>query len=201
MTKLTDDNKRWCVYGIALNNVLVPSIRPILEQVILNEYNDLQLKHGIAGQKSHSLPVSKYPKRNMKYENINGNDTKSRISFDYKITSHVDFAKLFLQNYMAKFNAFNETCDASAVLLLLGRIPVFNAALQTSANTVREGRNAWGHCNFTEWNEANFTKRFDEMKQLATGVGLSPADESKILADLKDWEDKGTCFYPLYYLS
>jgi hypothetical protein len=129
----------------------------------------------------------------MKYENINGNDTKSRIPFDYKITSHVDFAKLFLHNYMAKFNAFNETCDASAVLLLLGRTPVFHAALQTAANTVREGRNAWGHCNITEWNEASFTKRFDEMKQLVTGVGLSSADESKILADLKDWEDKGTC--------
>ena len=123
----------------------------------------------------------------MKYENINGNDTKSRIHFDYKVTSHVDFAKLFLQNYMAKFNAFNQTCDASAVLILLGRIPMFNAALQTAANTVREGRNAWGHCNFTEWNEANFTKRFDEMKQLATGVGLPAADESKIYAP--PWEN------------
>ena len=173
------------------------SIRPKLEQVILNEYNDLQLKHGIAGQRSHSLPVLKYPKHNMKYENINGNDKKSRIPFDYKITSHVDFAKLFLHNYMAKFNAFNETCDASAVLLLLGRNPVFHAA----ANTVREGRNAWAHCNITEWNEANFTKRFDEMKQLVTGVGLSSADGSKILEDLKDWEEKSTCFYPLYYLS
>jgi hypothetical protein len=57
------------------------------------------------------------------------------------------------------------------------------------------------HCNFTEWNEANFTKRFDEMKQLATGVGLPAADESKILADLKDWEDKGILVYPLHYLS
>jgi hypothetical protein len=193
LTTLTEDNKRWCVYGIALNHVLVPSIRPILEQEILKEYNDLQLNHGIDVQISHNLPVSKYPKCNMKYENINGNGTKSRIPFDYKVISHVDFAKLFLQNYMAKFNAFNETCDASAVLILLGRIPVFHAALQTAANTVREGRNAWGHCKFTEWNEANFTKRFDEMKQLVTGVGLSPADESKILADLKDWEEKGTC--------
>jgi hypothetical protein len=93
---------------------------------------------------------------------------------------------------MAKFNSFNETCDASAVLILLGRIPVFPRPLQTSANKVREGRNAWGHCNFTEWNETNFAKRLGDMKKLVTVVGLSPADESKVLADLEYWEDKGT---------
>jgi hypothetical protein len=30
------------------------------------------------------------------------------------------------------------------------------------------------------------------MKKLVTVVGLSPADESKVLADLEYWEDKGT---------
>jgi hypothetical protein len=136
----------------------------------------------------------------MKYENINANDLKLKpphyksydySTFDYKVISHVDFGKLFLQNHMAKFNAFNETCDASAVLNLFGRIPVFSAILQTVANVVREGRNAWGHCKFTEWDETNFKKRFDDMKQLVTEVGLSPADESKVLADLNDWEVKG----------
>ncbi len=46
--------------------------------------------------------------------------------------------------------SFNESCDASAVLNLFGRIPVFSAALRNAANVVREGRNAWGHCNYTE---------------------------------------------------
>ena len=201
MTGLTDDNKRWCVYGIALTHVLVPSIRPILEQEILKEYNDLQLKHGINVQTSHNLPVSKYRKRDMNYENINGNDTTSRIHVDYKVTSHVDFAKLFLLKHMAKFNAFNQTCDASAGLSLLGRIPVFPSRVQNAANVVREGRNAWGHCNFTEWNEANFKKRFDDMKKLVTVVGLRPPDEKKVLADLNDWEAKGTClsFFIIYF--
>ena len=159
------------------------------------------MNHSIDVQTSHSFPRPKYPTRNgMKYENINANDLKLKpphyknydySTFDYKVTSHVDFGKLFLQNHMAKFNAFNETCDASAVLNLFGRIPVFSAILQTVANVVREGRNAWGHCKFTEWNEANFKKRFDDMKQLVTEVGLSPADESKVLADLNDWEVKG----------
>ena len=202
MTTLTKDNKRWCVYGIALNHVLVPSIRPILEEEILREYNYLKWNHGIGVQTSHNFPVSKYPNpKAVKYENINANDTKLKPPnfkkydysiFDYKVTSHFDFGKLFLQNHMAKFNAYNETCDASAVLNLFGRIPVFSPVLQTAANVVREGRNAWGHCKFTEWDEANFKTRFDDMRDLVKEVGLSPADENKVLTDLNDWEAKGT---------
>ncbi|XP_028414763.1 LOW QUALITY PROTEIN: uncharacterized protein LOC114537853 [Dendronephthya gigantea] len=201
LTTLTEDHKRWCVFGIALNHVVVPAIRPVLEQEILNEYNDLKLKNNIHVQTTHSFPSPKYPTCNaMKYENINGNDTKLKAphykkfdysKFDYKVTSHVDFAMIFLLNYMAKLNAFDETCDASAVLTLLGRIPVFSAALQNAANVVRECRNAWGHCNFTKWNESKFKKSFDDMEKLLREVGLSPADESKVLADLNDWKDKG----------
>ncbi len=139
----------------------------------------------------------------MKYENINANDTKLKPpdykkfdypKFDYNVRSHVDFGKLFLQNHMAKFNAFNETCDASAVLSLLGRIPVFSSALQNAANVVREARNAWAHCKFTEWDEANFKKRFSDMKNLVKEVGLRPADERKVLTDLNDRETKGTVY-------
>ncbi|XP_028407412.1 uncharacterized protein LOC114530031 [Dendronephthya gigantea] len=201
LTTLPENNERWCVFGIALNHVVVPAIRPVLEQEILKEYNDLKLNHNIHVQTRHSFPSPKYTTGNaMKYENINGNDTKLKTphhkkfdysKFDYKVTSHVDFAKLFLQNYMAKLSAFDETCDASAVLTLLGRIPVFSAALQNAANVVREGRNAWGHCNFTKWNESNFKKSFDDMEKLLREVGLSPADESNVLADLNDWKDKG----------
>jgi hypothetical protein len=204
LTTLTDDKKRWIVSGIALNHVLVPSIRPILDKKIWKEYDDLKLKHNIHVQTSHSFVHPPYSPthKGMHYENINANDLKKLkpprypwydySTFDFKVTSHVDFGKLFLQIHMAKFNAFDETCDAFAVLSLFGGIPVFPPTLQTAANVVREGRNAWAHCKFTEWDERNFRKRFDDMKQLVTEVGLSPADESKVLADLKDWEDKGT---------
>ena len=197
LTRLTDNKKRWTVFGIALNHVLVPSIRSILEQEILKEYNDLKSKHGIDVQTIHTFPVPKYPKRDvMKYENINGNDTKLKpphykkfdySKFDYKVTSHVDLVKLFLPSHMAKLKAFDKTCDASAVLNLVGKIPVFSAALQNAANIVREGRNAWAHCNFSEWTEANFKTRFDEMKQLIIEVGLLPhANIPKILSELRD---------------
>jgi hypothetical protein len=178
----------------------------------LAEYNNLKLNHGIDVQTSHSFPAPKYPPGNvMNYENINGNDTKLKpplyrrydySKFDYNVKSHVDFAKLFLQNHMAKFNAFDDTCDASAVLNLLGRVPIFSAALQNAANVVREGRNAWGHCNFTDWSKLSFTKRFGEMKDLVREIGLSPVDERKILTDLNDWEAKGIdLVYAIFHLS
>ena len=203
LTTLSKKNKRWIVYGIALNHVLVPSIRPLLEQEILKEYNDLKSNHHIDVQITHNFPAPRYPNHKaMRYENINSNDTKLKpphfkkydySNFDYKVTSHVDFAKLFLQSHMAKFNAFYETCDASAVLNLLGRLPVFPSALQNAANIVREpGRNAWAHCKFTEWTEANFKTRFDEMKQLVREVDSLPhANLIDVLSELRDWEVKG----------
>ena len=36
--------------------------------------------------------------------------------------SHVDFAKLYVENFMAKFNAFDGHCDASAVLTLCSSV-------------------------------------------------------------------------------
>ena len=199
MTSLTKDSKRWCVYGIALNHVLVPAIRPILQQELLKEYNDLKLNHGIDAQTAHSFPSPKYP-TDMKYENINGNETKLKpppskkydySKFEYKVTSHVDFGKLFLLKHMAKFTAFDETCDASAVLSLLNRIPVFPSDLQSAANVVKDRRNFWGHCKFHEWDDANFKEGFNGMRQLVSVVGLSSEKEVQVLADLDFWESKG----------
>ena len=39
---------------------------------------------------------------------------------------------------MAKFNAFDEHCDGSAVLSLLHEVPVFSGAVQKLAGDVRE---------------------------------------------------------------
>ena len=141
----------------------------------------------------------------MKYENINANYTKLKpphykkndydySTFDYRVKSHVDFGKLFLEIHVAKFNTFDETCDASAVLNLLGKIPIFSPALQNAANAVRQGRNAWGHCNFTDWDQAYFLKIFDDMENLVQEITLPLADERKVLTNLEDWEDKGIDF-------
>ncbi|KAJ7377821.1 hypothetical protein OS493_026388 [Desmophyllum pertusum] len=194
---LTENQKRWLVAGIALNKILMPQIRPYVEQGIKTEYNNLKTSHNIDGQ-STSGRLKKWPQP-LKYENINGNDGHPKLSggkydyslFDCRVASHVDFARLYVENYMAKFNAFDDHCDASAVVSLLGRVPVFSAAVKTAAGDVRMARNDWAHCVFSKWDQVKFLQSFTEMEQLVKVMALPIADEGKLLGDLKDWETKG----------
>ncbi|KAJ7374487.1 hypothetical protein OS493_004824 [Desmophyllum pertusum] len=201
---VTDDQKRWVVFGIALSKVLVTQIRPFVEQEVQKEYVSLSASHSIHTQ-STSGRLKHWPTF-LKYENINGNDALPRLPgrrYDYskfgcRVTSHVDFAKLYVENHMAKFNAFDEHCDASAVLALLGKVPVFSHPVQCAAGDVRQARNAWAHCAFSDWDPVNYQQRFDEMANLAKALGLTPAVERNVLGQLKDWETKGTilCMNP-----
>lgn len=190
--------------GITLNKVLVPQIRPFVEQEVEKEYNTLKSSHTIHKQtRPHYLKAWPTTSKDLlKYENINGNDSckvKSKKgkcvydynSFNYQVTSHVDFARLFVQNFMAKFTAFDDHCDASAVLQLLLRIPAFSPAVQTAADKVRTTRNDWAHCVFSKWDQPNFSRSFSDMEQLVKSLALSGA--GKILGELKDWETKGNC--------
>lgn len=196
---VTDNQKRWLVAGIALNKILIPQIRPFVQQGINTEYNNLKTSHNIHGQ-STSGRLRKWPAgKLLKYENINGNDVHRRLSdgrlnyslFDCRVASDVDFARLYVENYMAKFTAFDDHCDASAVLSLLGWVPVFSHAVQSAAGDVRKARNDWAHCVFSKWDPAKFQQSFIEMDQLVRSMTLPHSDESKILGELKDWEMKG----------
>ena len=194
---ISEDQKRWVVIGIAFNK-LVPHIRPFVEQSLQAEYQSLKSSHNIHSQTPPGI-LKNHPKH-LKYENINSNSSHKLTpfkfdfsKFDYKVSSHVDFAKLYLQPFMVKFSAFDGECDGSAVLLLLGEVPVFSPAIQSSAKTVREHvRNEWAHCNFTDWEEVKFQSSFKEMQQLVQSLGLPPAGETKILSELNDWENKGS---------
>ncbi|KAJ7375992.1 hypothetical protein OS493_037544 [Desmophyllum pertusum] len=201
---VTDDQKRWVVFGIALSKVLVTQIRPFVEQEVQKEYVSLSASHSIHTQSTSGR--LKNWRTFLKYENINGNDALPRLpggrydysKFDCRVTSHVDFAKLYVENHMAKFNAFDEHCDASAMLALLGKVPVFSHAVQCAAGDVRQARNAWAHCLFSDWDPVNYQQRFDKMEKLAKALGLTPAVERDLLGELKDWETKGTilCMNP-----
>ena len=203
---ISEDQKRWVVIGIAFNN-LVPRIRPFVEQSLQAEYQSLKFSHNIDIQTPPGI-LKKHPKH-LKYENINSNSSHKLSSgkfdlskFDYKVSSHVDFAKLYLQPFMTKFNAFDGECDGSAVLLLLGEVPVFSHAIQSSAKTVRDHvRNEWAHCNFTDWDEVKFQCCFMEMQQLVQSLGLPTADETKILSELNDWENKGSLSLSIFLKS
>ena len=187
--------------GFVLNTVLVPCTRRFAEQEVHKEYNKLRTSHNIDTQ-STSGRLKRWSSKsvNLKYENINGNSAYKRpggkydrARFDCRVTSHVDFAKLYIQPYMAKFNAFDEHCDGSAVLSLLCEVPVFSVDVQKVAGDVRETvRNAWAHCNFTEWDVLKFKNCFQEMEKLVKVLGLPAADELKVVENLNDWESKGT---------
>ncbi|XP_068698251.1 protein NLRC3-like [Montipora foliosa] len=198
---VTENQKRWLVAGIALNKILIPQIRPFVEQGINTEYNKLKKSHNIHGQ-STAGRLQRWPptcRKLLKYENINGNDVhvicrgKFNYSlFDCRVMSHVDFARLYVENYMAHFTAFDDQCDASAVLTLLGVVPVFSAPVQTAAGDVRMGRNDWAHCVFGKWDQVKYQQSFIDMEHLVRVMALPAADEGKLLGELKDWETKGT---------
>ncbi|XP_068755645.1 uncharacterized protein [Montipora capricornis] len=198
---VTENQKRWLVAGIALNTTLIPQIRPFVEQGIDTEYNKLKKSNNIHEQ-STSERLQRWPltcNKLLKYENINGNDVHPRChgkfnysQFDCRVMSHVDFARLYVENYMAQFTAFDDQCDASAVLRLLGEVPVFSAPVQTAAGNVRMGRNDWAHPVFSKWDQVKYQQSFIHMKNLVRAMALPAADEEKLLEELNDWETKGT---------
>ena len=177
------------MFGLALNEVLVKGIRRHVGKQVKKEYENVKTQKGIDSQ-SKSGRLKKWS-FDLKYKSINGNDELPKgHDLDYRVTSHVDFAKLYLEWYMAKFNAFDEHCDASAVLNLLGRVPVFSDSVKQAASDVREARNSWAHPAFGDWDSAKFNKCFDDMVQLVKVLGLSRGEH--VVNELNDWKKKGT---------
>lgn len=178
------------VFGLALKD-LVDQVRSFVEKEVQKDYVSLKTSHGIDSQSS-SGRLKKWGSAFLKYENINGNDAKPKKSFDCRVMSHVDYAKLYLENYMAKFTMFDEHCDASAVLNFLGRVPVFSLVVQSASHDVRQHRNAWAHCVFQAWDPAKFQQCFQDMEKLVKALGLPAVGETKLLTDLNTWETTGT---------
>ena len=144
----------------------------------------------------HSFNDFEFP---MNYEKDDANNKKIPVNFDDKITSHIEYAKLYLEKDTMNFNAFDETCDASVVLCLLRKAGSLPAALQKAANLVQKGRNIWAHYKPSEWVDDNFKQRFNDMKQLVEEVGLSPSDKSKLLEDLNACERNGNLIFTRFY--
>ena len=197
---VTVNERRWLVVGIALFKVL-PQILPFVEREVDNEYKRRMRSNNIRRQRGRHRLRQLPSGVSLNYENINDNDTRfpklpnngwNYNSFDCRVLSHIDFAKLFLENFMTKrFRAFDKHCDISVILSLLGRLPVFSAAVQRAAGSVRDARNDWAHCVFDEWNDMKFQQVFADIVCLVNELGLQAADKEKVLKDLKDWQQKG----------
>ena len=88
--------------GICLNRLLLPVLRDFASQEIPKHYTSLKSKHGIDTQVCGShLPRDKKIKLN--YGNINNNWREKKSSYDYKVGTAEDLAKLYLEPHMAKF--------------------------------------------------------------------------------------------------
>lgn len=135
--------------------------------------------------------------RRLKFQNINNNSQMhgtNKRHYNYNICSSLDLAKLYLPDYLAKFSAFDESLDMTAILRLLGfanywPAPIFSSLIQTSADDVRENvRNNWGHFDVTEWTEAFFNDCFAKLEALVKSLGLA---SGMMITQLKDWQTKG----------
>ena len=200
---MTDNQKRWLIVGIALNKILLPQIRPFVEQELAKEYSNLRTSHNIHTQSTSGRLQRWPPEKLLKYENINGNSLHPKLPggnydfslFDCRVLSHVDLAKLYVENFMAKFNAFDDHCNASAVLTLLGSVPVFSVPVQAAAAYVQVIRNAWAHCVFSKWDLVKCQQSFFVMESMVRVMAPTVADEAKLLLALKSWETAGITLY------
>ena len=206
---VTDEEKRWLVVGIAMYKEAAPVLRDFIKQEMNTHYTNLdtycsRLTPGctLKTLTHHQVTADCILKR-LKFQNINDNlqlHGKSTSRYNYSIDDSVELAKLYLRDYLAKFSAFDESLDISAILCLLGfrnPKPIFpspnpSIPIQSSADDVRENvRNKWGHCNFSKWTEAFFKDCFLKLKTLVNSLGLPVGKETTILDRLSDWQTKG----------
>ncbi|XP_076078249.1 uncharacterized protein LOC143048448 [Mytilus galloprovincialis] len=165
-------------------------------------------------QKTHGIQTQIYPDQlkqypnaghNLNYEAINNNHLIPRVrrtdvgNYDYKVTSHVEFSKLFLKTFMTQYTAFDESCDLSALLGIIINIDTFSKPVKNVALKVRlDVRNPWAHCNFSEWDSLKYQTAFQLLHQLVRCLQLNIIDESSVLAELTKWETNGFMFLQGY---
>ena len=102
---LKDNQKRWVVIGICLNRLLLPVLRDFVGQEIPKHYTSLKSAHGIDTQVygPHLIRDGSFQ---LNYGSINnnwGSFKKRAPSYDYKVNTAEDLAKLYLEPHMAKF--------------------------------------------------------------------------------------------------
>lgn len=97
--------------------------------------------HGLQTQ-TYTHELKKCPKsgKQLNYEAINKNNLIPRIRrqqdlghYDYRVGSHIDFSKLYMQTYMAQYTAFDETCDLSALLGIIVNMGTFPQPVENVA--------------------------------------------------------------------
>ena len=190
---LSDKEKFWVIVGIALNKVVVPQLQPFVDDVLHEVYNLLlpQLTSQMKTHGGHTLV----------YRNINNNKQTQKASYDYNVTSHVDFAKLFLTPTFADNLSSIRGSDTSVLTNLIVFVDDTccpNAKFKTgnveqTAKDLRQIRNMWGHCKFSEWDNQAFDKAFNIMEMMIKEIN---GDDT----ELKSWRSNGMLISKLSFI-
>ncbi|XP_063448236.1 uncharacterized protein LOC134727779 [Mytilus trossulus] len=191
---LNDNQKRYLVVGLCLQNVISPALRKYVVPILTSLYEELTLKEKIDTQTFSTRYQPTYIFLN--YENINNNKAThgyQKAKYDYTIKSVVDLSKLFLPIHMAHYTDFDETCDLSALLgLIINIVGKFPTAVIAYAKNVRGVRNEWAHSDFTKWDAVKYSDSFKLMTDIVKNLCLSSNEESQTLLELEKWEINGT---------
>ncbi|XP_052081000.1 reticulocyte-binding protein homolog 2a-like isoform X2 [Mytilus californianus] len=205
---LNDEKKRWLIVGICLHSVISPLLRNFVNPIISKLYDSLVSSDSVDTQ-GYNGYMKKYPATNehfLIYKSINNNMNVAKKmirhkwvndyqKYDYKVTSHVDLSKLFLQPHMVHYSGIDESCDTSALLGMVINISTFSTTVRTDAKKMRvDIRNPWAHCDFREWTRRKYTDSFKLMSQLVKDLDLSNEEEKRILSQLNTWETNGLIF-------
>ena len=205
---ISEEEKRWVVVGIAITKVVAPVLRDVIKQRMDTHFTNLDTYcSGLTTPctlktLTHHLVNGNPNLRDLKFRNINNNHDNHRFKtnlYNYSVNSSVDLAKLYLRDaYLAKFTAFDESLDMTAILQLLQfnnyyPAAIFSPDVQTSADAVRKDvRNEWAHCNVTNWTEAFFNNCFSKLETLVKMLGPKKDRLKTTLDQLSEWQKKGT---------
>lgn len=210
---VSDEEQRMLCVQVCLNKIVAPVLRDYVKQGMDKHYTSLdgQLK---ALTPPCSLSTLTYPSptsdpglrpiiKSLEFENINGNldvHGGDKTMYDYKVSSPVDLAKLYLPKYLANFSAFDMSLDMSAILRLLGKKslePIFSSSnplicIQSIADDVKNNvRNKTAHFNPRGWNKTFFEECFAKMEALVKSIVLPSALEKTKLDELSEWKTDG----------
>ena len=189
------EQRRWLVVGIALHHVLTPCLRDKIKNDMTPFYQHVVRNFGMDKQTFAAYKKTIPPSAlNLNYGSINNNATLHRhpSHYDYCVKDEVSLAKLFMKPFVAQFNVFDNSFDSSAALAVLCEATPFSSVKPLAEDVRSKVRNEWAHCNFTAWSKAYYDTCFDLMEALVTNLRFAPADEAKILDELKLWRKQGT---------
>ena len=193
----SQDKRRWLVTSICLHIVVIPRLRGIIAEKIKSVYDSKKRMNRIDTQ-THSKYLSKiFPgaRRDLNYESINGNDHRDPENFDYKVEDAVSLAKLLVEPFMAKFTAFDDSFDTSAVLGVLSYEGLFRYGVTKSAKDVNSKvRTEWAHPDFTKWTKKHYTDCFKFLKDLVSEISVefpNWTENTQILQRLQWWKKHG----------